>query len=97
MRQLITRIDDDLHQRLKDRARAEGTSVNALVTRILDEHVVSETAKERVIRRASTRGVLVQYPKPSPPAPTSAEIEQLTAGWGRAVSEQLHHDRQRSR
>jgi plasmid stability protein len=97
VRQLITRIDDDLHQRLKDRAQEEGTSVNALVTRILDEHIVPETAKERIIRRAGERGVLVRYPKPSSPAPTAAEIEQLTAGWGRAVSEQLHHDRHRSR
>jgi antitoxin FitA len=32
MRQLIARIDDDLHRRLKERAAREGRSLNDLVT-----------------------------------------------------------------
>src|SRR5579884_3129290 len=35
VRQLITRLDDDLHARLRERAAAEGRSVNALVVEIL--------------------------------------------------------------
>lgn len=35
MKQLLLRVPEDLHARLAERARASGTSVNALATRIL--------------------------------------------------------------
>ena len=60
VRQLITRIDEDLHRRLKERARDEGRSLNALVTQILEEAVPDESPRARLRRRLRERGMLVE-------------------------------------
>lgn len=59
MRQLITRIDDDLHARVKERARMEGKSVNAYVTGILSDSVRPLDTKARLLERLRADSALV--------------------------------------
>jgi hypothetical protein len=93
VRQLITRIDDALHARLKERARDEGRSVNALVTEILEEAVPDETPRERLRRRLRERGMLVELEVPEG-APALEEVRKLLRGdAGQAVLDALEEDR----
>lgn len=64
MKQLIARIDDGLHARLKVKAAQEGRSLNALVTEALEasasagrgpDELIEQRAAERGIRLVSTR------------------------------------------
>lgn len=95
MRQLIARIDDDLHRRLKQRARDEGRSMNALVGEILDQAVPDETPRERLRRRLKAEGRLVEIPVPENPPPIEEVLEMLRGDAGRAVLEALEEDRRR--
>jgi len=64
MRQLVTRLDDDVHERLKARAAAEGRSVNSLVAELVGRLVAlpdGAGAKERLRRRAEAAGLLVVH------------------------------------
>lgn len=93
MRQLITRIDDALHTRLKERARDQHRSVNALVTEILEEAVPDESPRERLRRRLREKGMLREIEAPENP-PTLAEVREMLRGdAGRAVLEALEEDR----
>ena len=65
MRQLIARIDDDLHRRLKERAAREGRSLNDLVTEALAAAADDESAAFR--RRLDQSGLHV-LPQ-GPPVP----------------------------
>jgi plasmid stability protein len=95
MRQLLTRIDDTLHARLKQRARDEGRSVNALVTEILEQAVPDETPRERLRRRLKAEGRLVEIPAPEDP-PSLEEVRAMLRGdAGKAVLEALEEDRRR--
>lgn len=67
MRQLILRVSDDLHQRIKARARREGTSVNAWVRDLLDVTVDADVAEDRQARadaKAAALGMLVDIDAP---------------------------------
>src|SRR5438128_810970 len=64
MRQLITRIDDDLHHRLKRRAAVEGRSLNAMVSDILRRAVVAHDQRELVRARLRALGRLAFVPRP---------------------------------
>ncbi|MEV6874802.1 toxin-antitoxin system HicB family antitoxin [Amycolatopsis sp. NPDC051128] len=88
MKQLITRIDDELHARLKARAEAEGRSMNDLVTEALRGVVAKTETRTEWKRRLIAEGKVVHV---EPPArvPTLDEIEDLSEGWGTAVSEAL--------
>jgi len=95
VRQLITRIDDDLHGRLKARAKERGTSVNALVTEILEEAVPDESPRERFRRLLKQHDLLVEE-EPNPDAPSREELmEMLRGDAGRAVLEAFEEDRKR--
>jgi plasmid stability protein len=94
VRQLITRLDDDLHARLKARAAAEGRSVNALVVEILAAEVTPSNRRERLRRRAKAAGWLVVPPRPDR-APSWEAVEEATRGAGTAVSEALEAERAR--
>jgi len=95
MRQLITRIDDSLHARLKARARDEGRSVNTLVTGILEEAVPEESPRERLRRRLRADGRLVEVEVP-PNAPSLEEVREMLRGdAGRAVLEAFEEDRKK--
>lgn len=93
MRQLITRIDDDLHARLKDVAQRQGRSVNALVVAAL-EQVAAQPVDQRAAarRRAVELGIAVIPPTPAD-APSRAELIAEYRGTGRAVSEALCAER----
>lgn len=96
MRQLITRIGDDLHTRLKARAAAEHRSVNSLVTELLEHGVSKSDARSRWRARLEAEGrVVIRTPKWR--APTSRdEAIAATRGWGASVSEALRADRDES-
>lgn len=93
MRQLITRIDDDLHRRLKERAASEMSSMNAVVTSILESVVRPESARERHRERLRAEGRLYEPPRPSGPLLSRDEVIALGRGAGTAVSEELERDR----
>jgi plasmid stability protein len=95
VRQLITRIDDDLHRRLKERARDQGRSVNSLVTAILEEAIPDESPRERLRRRLREAGRLREFPVPENPPSRDDVIALLRGDAGRAVLEALEKDRAR--
>ncbi len=95
MRQLIARIDDRLHARLKARAKAEGRSLNALVVELLENGLAANNERERVRARMRGLGLLVTLPRPTRPPLSLDEAIELTRGWGTAVSEALAADRAR--
>lgn len=95
MRQLITRIDDDLHERLKARAVREGRSVNALVTELLESVLAAADERGVVRARAKAAGLAVVLPPRKRPPSRDAAIA-LTKGAGRAASRALAKERSRS-
>jgi len=92
MRQLITRIDDDLHARLKSQATREGRSVNALVTEALENVVDQQRSRAGVRQRARASGRLVTPPRPTS-VPSQRDVQVATSGSGTAASEALEFDR----
>ena len=91
MKQLIARIDDDLHARLKARAAAEGRSLNALVAEALE--LAAASGRRADIRaRARSAGLLVV---PALPAGTGhrERVLRATRGAGTAASDALSADR----
>jgi antitoxin FitA len=98
VRQILTRVDDDLHARLKRRAVAEGRSMNDLVVEALRRELdATDSPRERLRARLAARGVLVE-PTVPPPAGRSREenrdrlIEGLR-GSGTALIEGLEWSR----
>lgn len=88
---MITRIDDDLHQRLKQRAAEQERSLNDLVSSILAEAVPGPPLSLR--ERLARSGMQVFPPKPASPPPTMDELLERLRGTGTAVSEALAADR----
>ncbi|GAA0850812.1 hypothetical protein ACFQVD_17195 [Streptosporangium amethystogenes subsp. fukuiense] len=76
MKQLLLRIDDDLHRRITRRARRTGRSINATAGEILAHGVSDEVLDARAELRARARrlGVLAERP-PAPPV-TEADRER---------------------
>lgn len=94
MRQLIARIDDDLHARLKARAKAEHRSLNALVTEALEAAVAHPVDKAAVLRRRiASAGLAARTSPPSGPALDPDKLRGLTRGKG-TVSDLLELQRQ---
>ena len=104
MKQLLLRVDDDLHARLTERAKREHRSVNAIANEILA--VVSEgsgrTATEKVRARAAALGVLapplkaVERSRPVRDAEVlRTEVLDSMRGVGPIVDEMLEEDRNR--
>lgn len=95
MKQLIARIDEDLHVRLKQKAADEGRSLNALVTEALERS--ASTAVEphvRLERRAAERGVrLVRTRRRAGDAPDRASVIAATRGLGSFIDAKLDEDR----
>lgn len=90
MKQLITRIDDDLHRRLKERAAEQDRSLNDLVSSVLAAAAQDDAASLR--RRIERSGLRVLPPRHSSSRSREAVIERQR-GSGRAVSEALAADR----
>jgi antitoxin FitA len=92
VRQVITRVEDELHARLKKAAAARGMSVNAFVVDALTAAVGVTTARETVRRRAEVAGKRVVPPAPDE-TPTWDEVVAAGAEAGTAVSEALVQER----
>ena len=90
MRQLITRLDDDLLARLKRRAAAEGRSVNALVNDILRSQVAPRSPRAEL--RARGREQIVRPPRPAR-RPSLESLRRAAKGSGSAVSQALMEER----
>lgn len=89
MKQLISRIDDDLHRRLKERAAQEGRSLNDLVAAVLAEAVDDAPASFR--RRLAASGLRVL--PPSSPVPDQRDEPTIAHGDGEAVLDALRAER----
>jgi plasmid stability protein len=92
MRQLITRIDDELHEHLKRRAEDQGRSVNSLVTEILRAAISPPDARTSLRDRMERRGLRVVPPTPGR-APSRDAVIASTRGAGRAASAALADER----
>jgi len=88
VKQLITRIDDELHARLKARAEAEGRSMNDLVTEALRGVVAKTESRAEWKERLIAEGKLIAF-EPDGEAPGHDQLEERSRGWGTAVSEAL--------
>jgi plasmid stability protein len=94
VRQLLARIDDDLHRRLKQRAAVEGRSMNAMISDILRRAVVPHDQRELVRARLRALGRLADVPPPRK-APSRAAALRLARGTGSTVSDALAAERRR--
>jgi antitoxin FitA len=94
VRQLITRIDEDLHRRLKRRAAVQGRSVNAMVSELLRAAVDKQNDRQLVRARLRALGRLAYVPRPRKLVSHDAAIA-TTRGLGKAASEALADDRRR--
>jgi antitoxin FitA len=92
MKQMITRLDDELHARIKAQADAEGRSVNELVVQVLSRALGNAGSRDGVRERARATGRLVV---PAPPAETADldEVIESTRGLGTAVGAALEEER----
>lgn len=90
MKQLIARIDDDLHRRLKQRAAEQDRSLNDLVAGVLAAAV--EDDAESVRRRIDRSGLRVVPPRPAAVRSRQDVIRRLE-GLGTPVSDALTADR----
>lgn len=90
MAQILARIDDGLHVRLKERAASEGRSLNELVTRALERELArpEDAAGARVAERLRRAGKLA-VPRVPETAPTHDEVIGMLRGAGDAVLEGL--------
>ncbi|RCG23415.1 hypothetical protein DQ384_34225 [Sphaerisporangium album] len=107
MKQLLLRVDDQLHARLRERAQRENRSINAIANDILAvaATVDPESPRDRLRSRAAALGMLaVRSPRapateaasPSGRKPVDMDhIARLTAGWGPQLDEILGEDRER--
>lgn len=92
MKQLIARIDDSLHARLKQHAAEHGRSLNSLVVDVLEQAIADYQPRAGMRERARRSDRLVCPPGPAR-TPSWQEVEQATRGAGTAVSEALATDR----
>lgn len=100
MAQLLARIPDDLHRRLKQRAAAEQRTLNDVVTEALRSAADELSPRELIRRQLQVRGRLATSvePPPSGPPPTDEEIlESLGPGGGKAILDELDAERERGR
>jgi plasmid stability protein len=88
---MITRLDDELHARLKARAAAEGRSLNDLTVEALSTLVHEPLTRTELRERLRSAGRLVVPEQTFQPDPKRAQAARANAG--RSVSEALEADR----
>lgn len=89
---MITRLDDELHALLKERAAAANRSVNDLVIAYLSAALDAKVTRRAVRDRARATGRLVTPEKPVHTEPRESVIAG-TRGAGTAVSSALEAER----
>ncbi len=95
MKQLIVRLDPELHTRLKQRAAEERTSMNTLVTEFITDGL-AQTERTRYYRMLEREGRRA-FPPPGPsPELKYEEMLELNRGSGTAASEALAAEREES-
>lgn len=92
MRQLLVRIDDELHRRLRARAAAEGRSANGLVTELL-EVALAESNGRATLRARLERGGRLVVPRTITGVLSRDDAIAGTRGAGRAASDALEAER----
>ncbi|CAN5546187.1 toxin-antitoxin system HicB family antitoxin [soil metagenome] len=92
MKQLITRVNEDLHEQLKARAASEDRSVNALVTELLRAGLMEGDARAQIRTRIDATGIDAR-PRPPRRAPSRDAAIRSTRGVGTAGSEALEAER----
>ncbi len=92
MRQLIARVEDGLHARLRAKAAAEGRSLNKLVAEALEASLETDDERAVLWARLAAGGRRVLPPRQMS-APTAASVERLTRGAGTAAGEALAAER----
>lgn len=80
MKQLLARIDDDLHDEVRNRAGREGRSVNAVVTELLEGWVAEADPRIALRRTLAQRGLLEEVAAPAGPVPTHGEVFEMMRG-----------------
>lgn len=96
MRQVITRMDERLHRRLKERAAVEGRSMNAVVTELLEKGLSADDERARFRARVKAMGLLYEPPAPRGPVPSHEELlARIPRDVRRAVIRQFDEDRRR--
>lgn len=107
MKQLLLRVDDELHARLTAQARARGTSVNALANEILglgiDPATLSRTDRLRLRlmaigelgRARAPRARTAEEPRRTMTRAERDAAIEATRGWGAIVDELIDEQRER--
>lgn len=95
MRQLIARVDDDLHARVKAKAAEEGRSMNDVVVGALEDATRDRLdERERVLRALEAVDLLAPPPTPAGGhVPTLDELLERNRGSGPALSDALAEER----
>lgn len=98
MKQLITRLDEALHARLRARAEVEHTSVNRLVVEAIErllsgEDEIAADERTRLQARARLLGVLASRPGISTDPGRREATVRATAGAGAFAADALDADR----
>ncbi len=88
MKQLITRVPDDVLNVCKQKAKAEGVSMNTFVNRLLVRAAEADERGRELDRRIAAAGLTVRA-VPSMQPPSMAEVLWLTKGAGTGLSEAL--------
>lgn len=97
MKQLITRVPEDVLDACKRKAKAEGVSMNTFVNRLLADAAAADERGAELDRRLAEAGIKVVYPQLDRVPPTMEEVWAMTAGTGTAILDELLAQRHRIR
>jgi len=95
VKQLIARIDDELHARIKAKAADEGRTMNEVVVRALEGATLDRLDEsDRLLWTLEQAGLLSPIPAPPDgPVPTLDELLERNRGSGPALTDALRQER----
>ncbi len=102
MKQVLLRVDDELHAQLTERAQRERRSVNALANEILSRatQAGATSPRQQVRARAAALGLLAAPLTPPESHPEGADSRQRvldrTRGLGPVLDDLIDEDRDRT-
>jgi plasmid stability protein len=99
MKQLLLRVPEDLHQRIRARAAREGRSMNAVAGAMLDAATDADlsappTPQERLRARARALGMLSEVPARPVSKAERDRIIASTRGIGKVLDRIITEDRE---
>lgn len=97
VKQLITRVPEDVLETCKRKAKAEGVSMNTFVNRLLAQAAAADEAGAELDRRLAEAGIKVVYPVMDRVPPTDEEFVDALRGSGTAILDELLSQRHRIR